>query len=391
MSVSAHTLIVEEIRKRGPITVADFMSIALYHPEFGYYASEKYRTGRHGDFFTSVNIGPLFGNLLCHQFNQLWRILRKHSSSQNRYFDIVEVGASNGQLACDVLDTAKKIYPDFYLAIRLHLVEVSTLARVAQRKVLASHTEKIVDTTETLPTAIHGIVYANELLDALPVHKVTMTSDGLRECYVDFNGHALTEQQGPLSSNAIEHYLQALDITLKTNTQAEINLSAVSWMKHACQALKEGFLMLIDYGREATDLYSMLHPEGTLRTYKQHTSTATSDSATPPWLIEVGEQDITSHVDLTSIRRTAETFDFKTLGLLDQTYFLLALWNDLHQNKQTKELFSEPISVNDTRRWLTFKSLMIPGGLGSTHKVMVFGKNVGTPSLTGLSGLSRLT
>ena len=112
------------------------------------------------------------------------------------------------------------------MAIRLHLVEVSALARVAQRKVLASHTEKIVDTTETLPTAIHGIVYANELLDALPVHKVTMTSDGLRECYVDFNGHALTEQQGPLSSNAIEHYLQALDITLKTNTQAEINLSA---------------------------------------------------------------------------------------------------------------------------------------------------------------------
>jgi len=389
--VSAHNLIVETIRNRGPITVADFMSIALYHPEFGYYTSEKYRTGRQGDFLTSVNIGPLFGNLLCHQFNQLWSILCKHSSNQNRHFDIVEVGASNGQLACDILDTAKKLYPDFYSVIRLHLVEVSKLARVAQRKVLASHAEKIVNTTETLPNAVHGVVYANELLDALPVHKVIMTNDGLRECYVDFNGHTLTERQGPLSSNAIEHYLQVLDITLKTNTQAEINLAAVSWMKHACQALKEGFLMLIDYGREATDLYSMLYPEGTLRTYKQHTSTATSDSTTPPWLVKVGEQDITSNVDLTSIRRTAETCDFKTLGLLDQTYFLLALWNDLYKNKQTNKPFSESMSTNDTRRWLTFKSLMIPGGLGSTHKVMIFGKNVGTPSLTGLSGLSRLT
>ena len=109
MSVSAYILIVEKIRNRGPITVADFMSIALYHPEFGYYTSEKYRTGRQGDFLTSVNVGPLFGNLLCHQFNQLWSILRKHSSNQNRHFDIVEVGASNGQLACDVLDTAKKL------------------------------------------------------------------------------------------------------------------------------------------------------------------------------------------------------------------------------------------------------------------------------------------
>ena len=389
--MSAHNLIVEKIRERGPITVADFMSIALYHPEFGYYTSKKYRTGRQGDFFTSVNVGPLFGGLLCHQFNQFWRILRKHSSNKNRHFDIVEVGASNGQLACDVLDTARKLYPDFYSAIRLHLVEVSTLARVAQRKVLASHAEKIVNTTETLPNAIHGIVYANELLDALPVHKVIMTNDGLRECYVDFNGHALTERQGPLSNNAIEHYLQALGITLKTDTQAEVNLAAVSWIKHACQTLRKGFLILIDYGHEATDLYSMLHPKGTLRTYKQHTSIATADSATPSWLVKVGKQDITSHVDLTSIRRTAETSGFETLGLLDQTYFLLALWNDLYKNKQTKEPFSEPISINDTRRWLTFKSLMMPGGLGSTHKVMVFGKNVGMPSLTGLSGLSRLT
>src|ERR671910_809882 len=108
-SLSAHDVVLQRIRDRGPITVADFMSIALYHPEHGYYARAERRTGRNGDFFTSVDVGPLFGSLLARQFGDMWRRLE-----DDQPFDLVEAAASNGQLARDVLDATRASDPEFY-------------------------------------------------------------------------------------------------------------------------------------------------------------------------------------------------------------------------------------------------------------------------------------
>lgn len=375
--MSALDLIIERIGTRGPLTVAEFMSIALYQPEHGYYARAARRTGRNGDFFTSVDVGPVFGALLARQFGEMWRVL------QDPEFDLVEAAASNGQLARDILDAAKHDDPEFYAAIRLHLVEASPAARAAQHEMLAPHAAKVASSAARLPHTVHGVVYANELLDALPVHSVLMTEHGLREHYVDAQKGRLVERVGRPSSEALEQYLAAAGVALQPGMRAEINLAALAWVTRASLALHRGFLVLIDYGHEARELYSATHAAGTLTTFERHTSGAVG-AASPPWLQEPGTRDITSHVDLTSVRRTAEELGCTTLGVLDQTYFLLALGlADVVDNSDT--------SLAATRQRLALKTLMLPGGLGSTHKVMIFAKGVEAPRLRGLSGIRRLT
>lgn len=358
------------------------MSIALYHPEHGYYARAVRRTGRNGDFFTSVDVGPIFGALLARQFAEMWRWLDK-----GRPFDLVEAAAANGQLARDVLDSARANDPEFYGAVRLHLVESSAAARAVHREMLAAHVEKLAASSARLPDAIHGVIYANELLDALPVHSVVMTGDGLREYYVDLSRDGrLVERRGPPSTDALERYLAAVNVALQPGWRAEINLAALAWLTRACGALDRGFLILIDYGHEAPELYSAAHASGTLTSFHRHTGHATPSSraATPPWLEEPGGRDVTAHVDLTSVRRAAEELGCATLGMVDQTYFLLALGlSDL--------MSAADSSIAALRQRLALKTLLLPGGLGSTHKVMVFGKKIDRPALLGLSGLRRLT
>ncbi len=360
------------------------MSLALYHPEHGYYARAARRTGRNGDFFTSVDVGPTFGTLLARQLSEMWRrMFDAGARNSEREFDLVEAGASNGQLARDVLDAAQASDPEFYAAIRLHLVESSPTARAAQRETLGRHAEKLVSSAGRLPGAVHGAIYANELLDALPVHSVVMTEHGLREHYVDERNDTLVERVGRPSTDALERYLAAAGVTLPPGARAEINLAALAWITRASLALHRGFLLLIDYGHEARELYSATHAGGTLMTFQRHVADQGRASA-PTWLQDPGDQDITSHVDLTSVRRAAEELGLTTVGMLDQTYFLLALG-------MPELLESSDTSVAATRRRLALKTLMLPGGLGSTHKVMIFVKGVNAPELRGLSGIRRLT
>ena len=363
------------------------MSLALYHPEHGYYARAARRTGRNGDFFTSVDVGPLFGTLLARQFAEMWRIGGDRGSGiADRQFDLVEAAASNGQLARDILAAAQANDPEFYDAIRLHLVESSAAARATQRDNLGPHASRLAASSGRLPDAVHGVIYANELLDALPVHSVTMTEHGLREHYVDVRDGRLVERVGRPSTEALERYLTAANVQLQPGMRAEINLAALAWMTRACLSLHRGFLVLIDYGHEARELYSPTHAQGTLTTFHRHVADGGTSltQGSPRWLENPGDQDITSHVDLTSIRRTAEELGCATAGILDQTYFLLALG-------MTELIDSADTSLAATRRRLAFKTLMLPGGLGSTHKVMVFVKGVQGPQLRGLTGMRRLT
>jgi SAM-dependent MidA family methyltransferase len=355
------------------------MSLALYHPEHGYYARAARRTGRNGDFFTSVDVGPIFGALLGRQFAEMWRLLRDDS------FDLVEAAASNGQFARDVLDWAQANDPEFYAAVRVHLVESSAAARAAHGEMLAAHAAKLASSRARLPSAVHGVIFANELLDALPVHSVVMTNDGLREHYVDAapDGH-LVERVGRPSTEGLERYLAAAGAQLQPGGRAEINLAALAWITRATLALHRGFLLLIDYGHHARALYSATHATGTLTTFHRHIAGQPYGVDEPEWLADPGSRDITSHVDLTSVERTARELGCTTLGMLDQTYFLLTLGlSDLVDVDGT--------SLAETRRRLALKTLLLPGGLGSTHKVMVFAKGIEPPALQGLSGIRRLT
>lgn len=376
----------ERIRTGGPLPFAAYAEIALYHPRLGYYARAVRRSGRAGDFFTSVDLGPLFGALLASQFAEMWRLLQSRAGDAR--FDLVEAAAGNGRLARDVLDAAAADDPAFYRAIDLHLVERSGTARDAQSATLGPHAGKVASSGTDIPPAIHGAVFANELLDALPPHVLEMTGDGIREVYVDLDetGTGFVERLGPLSDARLRTHVDERSIALEPGWRAEIVPAAADWVRQAVNRLERGFLLLVDYGHEARELYSATHAAGTLTTYRRQRVEAAGDGMTPPWLAAPGECDITAHVDLTLVRDTAEEAGASTLGLLDQTYFLLGLGAAGRTGRKPGE-----DDVAALRRRLALKSLLVPGGLGSTHKVLIFGKRVGTPALAGCSYRLRTT
>ena len=373
--------IAELIRERGPITVAAFMNLALYDPEFGYYARAPQRSGRAGDFFTSVDVGPLFGELLERQLAEMAALLPQSP------IDFVEVGAGNGRLAADIVGAAQRRNPAFCARVQVHLVEASAAARHEQAERFADLAARLISSSATLPDSFEGVLLANELLDAFPVHQVVMRGCGLREVYVDLgdSDSLLAMREGPLSTPELGEYLAKLDVTLEPGWRTEINLQAVNWIRDVARRLRRGFIIMIDYGHEARELYSATHAGGTLTSFTRHT-TSVQDSAAgqPLWLAHPGEQDLTAHVDFTSVRAAAEQAGLDTLAFLDQTYFLLGL-------ASAETIDEGPTVVDQIKKRLALKTLLMPGGLGSTHKVLIFGKSVGKPTLRGCSFGQRVT
>jgi SAM-dependent MidA family methyltransferase len=364
------------------MTVAAFMELALYDSDIGYYARAAQRSGRAGDFFTSVDVGPLFGELLAVQVAEMAGILESRAPSPEPRFDLVEAGAGNGRLSADILRAIRRHDAAVYGRLRLHLVEISAAARAAQRDVLGEVAETLVSSSPDLPVAIEGVLIANELLDAFPVHQVVMRREGLREVYVDAERLAtgdwrLTTTEGVPSTPELEAYLTRLNVALEPGWRAEINLRAIEWMQSAARRLRRGFIIVIDYGHAARELYSPTHSAGTLTTFAAHTMAGSERPvSTPGWLEDPGDRDITAHVDFSSVEAAATGAGLTSLGFLDQTYFLLGLLDP---------------DVSDLKTRLALKTLVLPGGLGSTHKVLILGKEVGRPSLRGCSYRIRVT
>jgi SAM-dependent MidA family methyltransferase len=362
------------------MTVAAFMNLALYDPEFGYYARAPQRSGRAGDFFTSVDVGPLFGELLEIQLAEMAALLQSP-------IDFVEVGAGNGRLAADIVGAAQRRDPALSALIQVHLIEASAAAREAQAQSFADLPVRPASSSATLPPAFEGVLLANELLDALPVHQVVMRESGLREVYVDLgrSDFSFVTREGPLSTPDLEEYLAQSKVTIEPGWRTEINLQAVNWIRDVARCLRRGFVILIDYGHEARELYSATHAGGTLTSFTGHTMSGPESAAGQPlWLAQPGEQDLTAHVDFTSVRAAAEQSGLDTLAFLDQTYFLLGL-------ASAETIAGGSTEVDQIKKRLALKTLLMPGGLGSTHKVLIFGKGVGKPTLRGCSFGQRVT
>jgi len=383
-------LIRQRIRSAGPMRFAEYMELALYHPELGYYARSDQRSGRAGDFFTSVDVGPLYGELLSAQFAQMGEILRPGPAAKSGSIDLVEAAAGNGRLSRDILNAARHSFPAFYRALRLTLVERSETARATHDTTLRDHQSKREPSTATLPAPITGIVFANELLDALPVHPVVMGDPGLSEIYVDIvtpsDGRPVrfVERPGPPGDDVVQH-IARFDIQIPPGARGEVCPAAVRWVESVGRNLERGFLVLVDYGHEAHELYSDTHAMGTLTTYTRHVGQTGPDraGATLPWLDDPGANDITAHVDLSAIQATARDSGFETLAVIDQSYFLLGLG----ATRLTEP--ADPVAAIKHR--LALKTLVVPGGLGSTHKVLIFSKGVDAPPLLASQFATRLT
>jgi len=384
--VTLESRIARLIQERGPLTVAAFMEAALYDSESGYYARAARRSGRAGDFFTSVDVGPVFGELIARQVIDMAGLLQSSvpapqspASSPQLPFDLVEAGAGNGRLSADILRAIRRRDVALYDRLRLHLVEISPSARTAQLETLDDVAGRLASSSRDLPDAFTGVLLANELLDAFPVHQVVMRDDGLREVYVDVHDDRLVTAEGPLSTPELRSYLDQLALSLEPGWRVEINLRAIDWVRSAIRRMTRGFAILIDYGHPARELYSVTHAAGTLTTFSGHTMAGPERPGTEvPWLERPGEQDITAHVDFTSVQVAAEREGAIALGFLDQTYFLLGLG-------------AAALDGSDLKTRLAVKTLVMPGGLGSTLKVLILGKNVGTPPLLGCSFGVRVT
>ncbi len=202
------------------------MEIALYDLESGYYARAAQRSGRAGDFFTSVDVGAVFGTLVARQVIEMAGLLESpvssHQSPLRRHssVDLVEAAAGNGRLSADILRAIRQREPGLYDRLRLHLVEVSAEARAAQRDALGDVAEKLATSGPELPQSFEGVLFANELIDAFPTHQVVMREDGLREVYVTADRRAtgdwrLMTTEGPPSTPALAEYLARLDVVLE--------------------------------------------------------------------------------------------------------------------------------------------------------------------------------
>jgi SAM-dependent MidA family methyltransferase len=228
---------------------------------------------------------------------------------------------------------------------------------------------------------MEGCFISNELLDAFPVHQVRVDHGNLKEVYVAQENGQMKEQMGELSDPRIASYFQSMDITLQEGQKAEVNLDALDWMEKVARCLKRGFVLTIDYGYLAKELYASYRKEGTLLCYAQH---RTSDN---PYG-RIGEQDITSHVNFTSLILKGEEVGLRFTGLVPQYQFLIAL--GLLQEMESLE--REMSEVEGFQLRLSLKHLIEPEiGMGEIFKVLIQHKGMTQPQLNGLRELSSIS
>lgn len=364
-------IITARIARQGRITFADFMAYCLYEPGLGYYTSPGRKVGAEGDFYTSITVHASFGRVVAREIAQMWR-----SMGSPVGFTLVECGAGNGRLACDIVDFLAERQPEMYRTLRLVLVEQEPTLASAQREMLAAH----IGTLSWLSPAefasgsftFSGCLYSNELIDALPTHRVVMTSAGLKEIYVTCKDGQFAEEAWEPSTPELEEYLKRIAIELHPGQQAEVNLNAPAWLASAVKALQRGFVLTIDYGYPAQELYTPRRKLGTLLCYYRH------QTEENPYL-RLGLQDITSHVDFTTLIKCGEELGLENAWFGEQYRFLMAAGII----EELEELERSDLSDEEKLRLrLALKKLILPqGGMGDTFKVLIQSKGVTAPTL----------
>lgn len=359
------------IRDKGSITFAEFMAACLYEPGLGYYTSPGRKVGAEGDFYTSSNVHRVFGRLLAREIIRMWQSLEQPDN-----FQIVEAGAANGRLAADVMDAVAELAPALYSTVTCRLIEAEPSLASAQTEMLAGHATHLAwNSPAELSSGnltITGCIFSNELVDALPVHLVEMTAHGLAEVIVTAEGDQFCERRSPFLSPGIEEYVTSHAITLFEGQRAEVRRAADNWLHGVAASLQRGYVVTIDYGYLASELYGRMRTNGTLLCYYRH------QLEENPY-IRVGLQDITAHVDFSALIETGETVGLKKIWYGEQYRFLMAT------GMMDELLALEARPVPEAERLkdrLALKKLMLPdGGMGDTFKVLIQGKNVSNPDL----------
>ena len=366
--------IASEIAASGPISFARFMELALYHPRFGYYMrppeSGAERIGWSGDFYTSSDVHPILGRALARQARQIDGLLGHPDP-----FTVVEMGPGKGLLARDVLEAIHSQPDSFSRRFRYVLIERSPAMRGLQHTNLLPWLKNpglvtwVEDIGSLAPAGIVGLFFSNELPDAFPVHRIRIANGQAQEIYVDWQQGRFVEQLKPLPDELNRHLarLARQNVSLPEGYQTEINLNAVRWMKQIADAIGRGVAITIDYGHTAQDLYSADRSNGTLLCY--YSQMTSEDPYT-----RVGQQDMTAHVDFSSLAAGGEGRDLHVTGFTNQMSFLMGLG--------VEEMMAE--LEPESPEFRAAIHLLRPDGMGSTFKVLIQHKGIERPALDGL-------
>jgi SAM-dependent MidA family methyltransferase len=350
-------LLRQEIRQAGPIPFVRFMERALYCPELGYYDRFVSTVGRAGDYFTSVSVGPLFGELLARQFTT-WLALLHGGAVQ-----LIEAGAHDGQLAHDLLSWLRGHRPELWRRLEYWILEPSPRRQKWQREKLAPFAPRIRWLESWAGVAereVHGLIFSNELLDAMAVHRLGWDAAGRQwfEWGVGLSGDEFVWQRtpeaaGPFSGALVPGRLpaQLLGI-LPDGFTIEICPQATAWWTQAASRLGNGYLLTFDYGLRHEEFLTPERSSGTLRAYRSHR--LSSDVLADP-----GEQDLTAHVDFTAIQVAGEAAGLKTEDFLPQGTFL------------TRVVQTDPSCVTSPAQIRQFQTLTHPDHLGTRFKVLI--------------------
>jgi SAM-dependent MidA family methyltransferase len=361
------------IRASGPMPFARFMELCLYHPGHGYYA-RGLGGGGGRDYVTSSGIHRAYGALLARQAAEMWRLL-----GAPERFRFVEFGPGEGRFARDVLDASRANAP-FAAALEYVLVETSpALVERQQRLNAATGTGAAAapprvawKTLEELEReadrsgGFAGCLFANEVLDAFPVHRVTSGDEGLREVHVDFENGAFRTTLRPLSTPDLGDYLRHHSIAPEPGQIADVAPAAARFVGRAARLLSRGWFVIVDYGDEAADLFHPARRRGSLRAFHRH-------RLVDDLLARPGEQDLTAHVDFTAVRRAAAEAGCEAAATVSQAHFLLALGA------------LEDFEAQDLAAREALKEIVLPDRMGGAFRVLVLRRGGAPEGLRGLS------
>lgn len=363
----------DEIEAGGPITFARFMDVALYDPDEGYYRTRDDRATRAGDFLTAPEMDPIFGAALGRQLRECWVRLGRPGLLVVR-----DEGAGSGALGAALLAAARDEDDGFLDALRYLPVERGRdrEAAIRDRLVQLGLGAALADPADAGIPLDPGVVVANELLDALPVHRVGIEAGRLRERFVSWRDGWFAEIAGEPSTPRLEATLAAAGVMLREGQCAEICLAAQDWIEALSRSLARGYAIVIDYGLPAGELYGPQRDRGLLRTYRGH------HAGDDPFRA-VGEQDLTAHVELTTLERVARAAGLMVLGRTTQAELMAGL----DAGELLVELGARPDITTERYRTAraTLMRLLDPSAMGS-FAVLVLGRGVAAvPPLRGLA------
>ncbi len=336
--------IISEISKRGSISFPEYLAIALYDPELGYYARNSTQVGRRGDFYTSVSVGSLFGRLLARRFLAWWE-----TNGQPADWRILEIGAHDGTLAADILSEIRQLSPDAWQALeyaipeplpRLRGLQKARLENLASRLLIAESFEAIA------AHALPGIAFGNEILDALPFHLIELKNNEWQEL------HVIAGENGTLALEPRETSIQ-LGNSFPAGYRTEVRTNFPDFLANVTACLTDGLLMFADYGFAAPEYYDVYRSSGTLRTFSSHK--AGEDPFAAP-----GEKDITAHVDFTDFAKAAIALGYFPSAFTSQGSYLTNLAKTLILNG----------GMEDAKTIAQFQSLTHPAHLGAKFHII---------------------